>query len=168
MSSQTIIPATTQLHHLQFAHNATKKLIDGIAADKLCAQPLPGMNHALWIAGHLATTDDYFLQEFAGVKMTLPEKWNTLFGNGSTPTTDSSQYPSLTEVLSALENRRGAFVKWYESLSESQLAKAGPEKWSKYAPTLGDVAYFLTWHEGFHCGQLSSLRKAFGLGPAFG
>jgi uncharacterized damage-inducible protein DinB len=43
-----------------------------------------------------------------------------------------------------------------------------PEAWRKYAPTVADTISFFAWHEGYHAGQVSVLRKALGLPNAFG
>lgn len=168
MTVQTTISAAAQVHHLRFAHHAMKRLIADIPVEKMCAQPLAGvtMNHSLWIIGHIACTDDYFMREFSGRPMTLPERWHTIFGMGSTPTSDASQYPGADVVIAALNDRRHAYIAWYESLTDQQRAQPAPERWLRFAPTNGDVAYFLTWHRGFHSGQLSTLRRALGLPPA--
>ncbi len=174
MPTQTAPPPThtpaaaAQIHQLNFVHGGTKKMLEGIPKDKLCAQPGTCANHALWIVGHLASTDDYFVHEFSGAKMALPEAWHKLFGMNSKPVADASQYPSYEEVSKAFEERRAALIKWFESLTADQLRKPTKEGWTKYAPTLGDVAHFVAWHEGYHCGQLSVVRRGLGLAPTFG
>lgn len=86
----------------------------------------------------------------------------------SLPTSDASRYPSMAELRNAMDEQRSAFVKWLESLSAEQLAQPTAERWHAYAATQGDIAYFLAWHEGFHGGQLSTLRRAQQLPRAFG
>lgn len=46
---------------LGFSRRALLGISEDIPASKLTFQPFPGANHALWILGHLAATDDYFL-----------------------------------------------------------------------------------------------------------
>jgi uncharacterized damage-inducible protein DinB len=168
MPTQTVSPAAAQLHQLQFARNATSRLLDGIPADKVCAQPGTCVNHAMWITGHLACVDDYFMKEFGGGKLALPEKWHAIFGMKSKPTADAKQYPAYAEVRKAFDERRAAFLKWVGGLSSAQLEGPVSEGWRKYARNVGDVAHFAAWHEGYHSGQIAALRRGFGLGPAFG
>lgn len=171
MSPQTAagpIAAAGQVHHLKFARGATTRLLQEIPHEKLCAQTPSCSNHALWIIGHLATTDDYFVNEFAGGGLKLPEHWHKTFGMGSKPVADASAYPPVEEVRRAFEERRAALVCWFESLTPTELEKPLPESWAKYALAIGDLGPFIAWHEGYHCGQLATLRKSFGLAPAFG
>lgn len=162
-------PNARAVHQVRFARGATKKLLEGIPADRVCEQPGSCVNHALWIAGHLACSDDWFLKEFGGAaEFALPEKWHTIFGSGSRPTSDASQYPPFAEVLKAMDERRAALLAWLGSLSREQVDTPTSENWQAYAPTIGDLGHFAAWHEGYHGGQLATLRKAFGLTSAFG
>jgi len=144
------------------------RLIKNIPADKLCAQPGPSLNHVMWVIGHIACTDDYFLKEFGGKELALPDAWHQIFAGGSTPTSDATRYPPFDEVKRAFRERREALTQWLVGMSEAQLDAPTPKNWQPYAPTMRDVAHFAAWHEGYHAGQISTLRRAFGLGPAFG
>jgi hypothetical protein len=42
------------------------------------------------------------------------------------------------------------------------------KEWQAFAPTMADVPTFAAWHEGYHSGQLSMVRKGLGLPAAFG
>lgn len=144
------------------------RLIRDLPPARVCEQPGPCRNHAMWIVGHIACTDDFFLREFGGRSLALPEAWHTLFGGGSVPTDDPARYPSFPDVRHAFREQREALTTWLEEMSETQLDRAVAEKWQPYAPTMRDVGHFAAWHEGYHAGQLSNLRRAFGLDPAFG
>ena len=43
---------------LELSRRSTMKMVADISADKFCHQPVPGANHAMWILGHLANTDN--------------------------------------------------------------------------------------------------------------
>lgn len=168
MSTVTTSPAATQIQAVAFARGATKKLLEGIPADKMCVIPAGCSKHALWIAGHLASTDHWFVAEFGGGKSSLPEAWNKLFGMNSSATADAKTYPSPAEVLKALDAGHAGVIKWLRSLTAEQLEKPMPKEWQAYAPTMADVGTFAAWHEGYHAGQLSAVRKGLGLPAAFG
>lgn len=168
MSSQAMKPAAVQLQAIKFARGGTRQLLEGIPADKMCVIPAGCSKHALWIAGHLASTDDWFVAEFGGGKPTLPEAWQKLFGMKSEANADARMYPSPAEVTKALDASHAEVLKWVDSLTSEQLEKAMPQEWQAYAPTMADVPIFAAWHEGYHAGQLSAVRKGLGLPAAFG
>jgi uncharacterized damage-inducible protein DinB len=168
MPAQAASPVASQLHQLRFARGATSRLLEGIPADKVCAQPGTCVNHVMWLTGHLACVDDSLLKEFTGTRLALPEKWHAIFGMKSKPAADAKEYPSYAEVRKAFDERREAMLKWVGGLGATQLEAPAPEKWRKYAPTIGDVPHFVAWHEGYHSGQIAAVRRGLGLGPAFG
>lgn len=168
MPTSTLAPTASLLHQLRMSRGGTKLLLAGIPTDQFCTQPMPDGHHAMWIVGHLASTDDYFGKEFAGVASALPKSWHELFGMGSKPASDASRYPAPAEVLQALDDRRAPLEKWIEGLSPEQLAKSNGKDWAPYAPTVGDLPFFIAWHEGYHAGQLAAVRRSLGLPSAFG
>jgi uncharacterized damage-inducible protein DinB len=168
MPAQTIIPAATQVQALKFARGGTRKLLEGIPADKMCTIPAGCSKNALWIAGHLACTDDWFVAEFGGGTSKIPEAWQRVFGMKSSASADAKIYPPAAEVMKALDASHAGVIKWVSSLTAEQLEKAMPKEWEAYAPTMADVPMFAAWHEGYHAGQLSAVRNGLGLPPAFG
>ena len=64
MTTTTTNPLlSTGLFALGFARGVTTRLLDSIPEDKWDHRPAGGTgNHALWIMGHLATTDAQFLE----------------------------------------------------------------------------------------------------------
>jgi hypothetical protein len=79
---------------IDLARRCTLKLIDGIPPDKVCHQPVPGANHALWVLGHLACSDDFFATKLGDREPVIDPGWQELFGMGSKPTDAPSAYPS--------------------------------------------------------------------------
>lgn len=153
---------------LAFSRRALLGISEDIPADKLTYQPFPGANHALWIQGHLASTDDYFLTALGRRKSELPAAWGALFGMGSSPAADARKYPALSEVRDALARCRESLLGWFRSLSASQLDAALPDDLKGFAPNHVGLMFSLAWHEGLHTGQLSAIRKSLGLKPKFG
>jgi hypothetical protein len=173
MPVQTEAPASQSatagfIHQLKFARNGTKKILEGIPADKMCVIPSGCSKHALWIMGHLASTDDWLLSEFAKQKSNIPEAWQKLFGMKSAASADANAHPSVDEVRKAMDAAHAGVLKWIGSLTPEQLQTPMSKEWQAYAPTMGDLAGFFAWHEGYHAGQLSMVRKGLGLPAAFG
>lgn len=156
------------LFALEFARRNTLKFAEDIPADKLCVAPTADANHALWVLGHLAWTDDSILSALAGKPSALPAGFTEAFGMGSKPQPDAKRYPSVAEVKTQLAGRREALTGWLKSLSPAQLAAPLPKELSGFAPDHATLAATLAWHEGLHAGQLTVARRALGFGPKLG
>ncbi len=150
---------------LDFARRQTLRMVQDIPTDKLTYQPVPNANHALWILGHLARSDDLFQSELGGRKSVLDASWAKVFDTGTKPVSDRKTYPPIEQIKVGLDRSHKALVEWLASLDEQKLASPLPGDWAKFAPTYGDVAGSITWHEGFHAGQLSVIRRGLGLPP---
>jgi uncharacterized damage-inducible protein DinB len=148
-----------------YADKAVEELFAAIPDDDYLHPPCTGGNHALWTLGHLATVQQYFLANIAGHDGTLAEKYKTMFFAKSQPSPDAASYPPLDVVRDYSKSSRAAFRSWVESLSDEQLSGPPPERFQKFAPTLGNVLMRLLWHEGMHYGQLTVIRKSLGLAP---
>ncbi|MFM9995627.1 MAG: DinB family protein [Phycisphaerales bacterium] len=153
---------------LTFARGVLLKLLDSIPADKVTAQPIPACNHALWVAGHVADTDDFFVRTLTGKPSALPAGWKEKFGGGSAPSPDPKAYPPLAEVKRVLADRRDALIAYFRSLDRGALLTPTPEKVKFFGPTVGSLAGSIAWHEGLHAGQVTMVRKGLGMPPLFG
>jgi uncharacterized damage-inducible protein DinB len=153
---------------LDLSRRCTLKMVEGIPQDKLCHQPVPGGKHVLWVLGHLACTDDFFATTLGGRESVLDEKWNELFGMGSTPTDDPSAYPTLEEIRTRLGRARQAMLETFQSMDEEKLRSPTPDEWKEFAPTHAAAMASVAFHEGFHAGQLSAVRRSLGLPNALG
>ena len=67
---------------LNFSRQALLQFLEDIPEDKLTHQPCAAGNHALWIAGHIAGADDYFMTHVGNKPARCPESWGKLFGMG--------------------------------------------------------------------------------------
>lgn len=156
------------LTNLEFARRFTFSLLEDISEDQWCHQPVVDGNHAAWVVGHLASTDDFFLSTLSGRPSGLPDKWKELFGMGSKPTPDLAGYPSPAELKSKLSGCREDFVAWLKSLDEKKLLSPLPGDLQSFAPSHVAMCGTLAWHEGLHAGQLTMIRKSLGIGPKLG
>ena len=137
-----------------------------IPADKLAS----GIdNHALWTLGHLATSADYFASLLsAEIKPSSPESYSKLFGMGSVPVQDASQYPSLAELQGVMDRALAGFIRAAELNSEADLDKAPLKDTQGFCATRWDVLDRMGWHTGWHSGQVSLQRKLLGVKPMWG
>lgn len=143
------------------------KLLDGLTDEQRMLRACPGMNHAVWIVGHIAWTEDYFLSRCAGRPSGLPEGWEALFQYGSEVSDDPGVYPAHEELMRVLQDRRDALIGWLFTMDEVAMTRPLEGDLAELSKNFGQVSPFLAFHEGFHAGQLSAARRAAGLERLF-
>lgn len=158
----------TVIHSFHFGVGFLKSLLDGIDTDKLTHQPAPGMNHPIWIVGHLAVTMGFGASQI-GADYKAPEGWDALFNMGSKPVDDPAKYPDLATLLAELDKGVAAVAPYMGSVSDEVLSAEEPDEgFRKMMPTVGDgMTFILNGHFWMHIGQLSTWRRAIGLPPLF-
>lgn len=156
------------LRSLTESREFTLAILADIPEDKLLHQPFPGANHALWIMGHLAATDDTFVGLYDGGKARLAEPYKKAFGMGSTPVGDPAAYPPIAEIRRRLKATRRRLLAAVQSATAAALAKPLPKEFESYASDKLAFLISLAWHEGMHAGQLTTIRKSLGLAPKYG
>jgi len=140
-------------------------LADFKSPEEWTFQAHPACNHALWFAGHMATSDNFFLSLIAPEKATQLPDFQTKFGMGSQPTNDPAAYPPPESVVATMRDRRQSLLATLEAMSEADLAKKTPEGAPEFLPDVASVFELAVWHEGQHRGQLSVARRALGHKP---
>ncbi|MBN2560383.1 MAG: DinB family protein [Phycisphaerae bacterium] len=153
---------------LGFARRVTTSLLEDIPQDKLTHQPIPGANHAMWIMGHVAVTDAFFLDQLDGRTVGGLEEWKALFFRGSQPKPNVSDYPPVAEVKRLLDRSREQVIAWFRSLDDVQLKAPLPDDLKGFGPLHVNLMTSTAVHEGMHAGQLAVIRKSLGIGPKFG
>lgn len=153
------------VENVRWVHATMDKLIDTYPADKALYQVAGTDNHLMWTIGHLATSYSWFASLLDGRSAALPAEYNALFGYQSKPTGNAAVYPSLEEVKSQYRVAYARFSEAMESLSAEDLARPPATESHGFAATRLDVLIRTAWHDGWHSGQLSSLRRALGLPP---
>jgi hypothetical protein len=148
---------------LEWCHGMLGALLKDWPADKLTYQSSPTDGHALWTIGHLATGYSWFAGLLDGQTAELPETYNALFGYGSKPTGDASAYPSRAEVQAVHEKAWQRVLDAAKKLKDADLAKPPAMDSHGLAKSKLEVIRLICWHDGWHQGQVSSLRKAIGL-----
>ncbi len=131
-------------------------------------QAVPGTNHALWFAGHMATADNYFISQVAPGREKEFDGWDKHFGMGSKPTSDPDDYPPVAEVLDAMRERRDVLLGLLRGRTEAELNGPPAAGASDFLPDLGSVFEIATWHEAMHLGQVTVIRRSLGNQPLFG
>jgi uncharacterized damage-inducible protein DinB len=161
-------PRQPALACLKFSRKISGDLISTVPEGKLAFQPCPTDNNVLWSLGHLAMTYNWLTGLAGGDAGKLPESYGGLFGGKSKPTGNAKDYPSLSELRMAFDDQYNRFVTTMEKLPEADLSTSVADKTGGFASDKLDLIHKATWHEGWHAGQISSIRRALGLPPVMG
>lgn len=156
-------PAKRGLELMNWTHNFTNLLLADWPHDKLTYQCAATDNHALWTMGHLSTTYSWLASLLDGHMTPLPESYNTLFGMGSKPVADPSIYPPMGEVRHNFDTTYARFIGLAAKIKPADAAKPTVGNSHGFAKDRADVLDKAAWHEGWHSGQLSTLRRVIGL-----
>jgi hypothetical protein len=122
-------------------------------------------NHALWFAGHMGHTDNFFISIIAPEHARTDPRFAPCFGVGSKPTNNPADYPSVEETLAYMRERRAMLLRILDGLKDEDLSRPTPDGAPEFLPDFGSVFETAIWHEGLHSGQLSVVRRALGFAP---
>ena len=153
---------------LKWVRWITESLIKDFPADKAPYQPWQGENHVVWSLGHLATTYAWLTGVMGGVAPEMPASFQEAFKPGVKPTADAARYPTLAEVKAHFDGTCQKLLATIEGLTEDQLSAPLKESLGGFASNGWEVLDRSAWHEGWHAGQISSVRRSLGLPPTMG
>lgn len=128
-------------------------------ADSVLQLPFRG-NCMNWVLGHIADNRNTMLQVL-GQEPVLSEAHCKRYGYGSEPVCDDAgDILTLEQLLTVLEQSQEAIV--------ANLQKMNAEEWAREVQSflgttaLGQLVFFLYWHETYHTGQTEALRQLAG------
>jgi len=136
-----------------------QKALTGLDPDMALRRPGEQSNSVAWIAGHLAWTRSR-LCGLLGVPVEFP--WSDVFARGARPP-EPEELPSLEEVRQAWQTISARLMTRLDELTEAELAAPAARPMPIADRSLRGSIVFLAYHEGYHIGQLSFLRKWMGL-----
>lgn len=152
---------------LDFARNCTRNLLRGVPDEMALYQLAEGDPHAMWIAGHLAVSDEWIEGMIAPFESRLPADYRVLFGHRSTPTASAAAYPSFRDVIRHMETARTRLIETVQNAENEQLLRPLGDAGVGFAHDPLDAVNKIAWHEGWHGGQLSRIRHSLGLPRVF-
>lgn len=156
-------PAKRGLELLTWTHGMTTAILSDWPLDRITFQCSSNDNHALWTIGHLATTYSWLASLLDGHMTPLPDSYNPLFGMGSKPVADATLYPPMGEVRQHFDSTYARFADLAAKIKPADARKPTVGNSHGFAKDRADVLDKAAWHEGWHSGQLSTLRRALGL-----
>ena len=121
-------------------------------------------NHLMWLLGHIVV-------HRGKVLTMLGADWNTswapLFARGA-QRGDAAQYPSVEEMREAWNHVSEQLKATLNGSSAEMLGSAPPEGFPSFDKQVGGSVAFFAFHDCYHTGQVSFLRKWLGYGQTVG
>jgi len=137
----------------------------------ICASQCKGLDHAdsllqpahrgnclNWVLGHIVGSRDTILQAL-GAEAIVGEEKKARYGYGSNPVlADGDDLLRLEELLSLLASSQETLAEKLSALREQGLGEA-VDSFMGEGTTLGQLLFFLYFHETYHTGQTEYLRQ---------
>ena len=139
-----------------------KKAFEGIPAEQWLLKPGDSSNHLMWVAGHLIWARGNILKTLSADGA---PPWAPQFARGST-SEDAGKYPHVDEVRNAWSDLSDRLAVRLAEAPAEVLAK--PHDKPTYDGKVSGYLAFLAFHETYHVGQISYLRKWLGHGQLVG
>lgn len=149
--------------NLTWVHAMLEKLIDSIPPEHALHQPSPIDNHLLWTLGHMATAYSWFATLLDGKPADLPAEYENLFNSQSKPFTDAGAYPPYSQVRRAFGAAYQRVLDAAATLKPADLSKPTVASSHGFAENRHEALLRIAWHDGWHSGQISSIRRSLGL-----
>ncbi|GAA0437668.1 bacillithiol transferase BstA [Lentibacillus halophilus] len=137
------------------AHNNLVSEIQNADEASLDIQPEGFGNNIHWHAGHVLTINEMLLFGFPDQSSHLPDNYNDLFGNGSSPADWPENVPSVKELTNQLQDQLERMKQIPESQFNNKLDKP-----ILGAETFGELAAVAMTHESNHTGRINAIKKA--------
>lgn len=155
------------LDAIAWSRSLLKAMLDNTPDEHFYRAPCPGGNHAAWVAGHIAYSEDGIRVALGGGAPVLDPAYEDLFNMGKPCRDGARGYPSRQELMDALATAREATVAWFSNMGEAEAARAVEGGLAMLSKTHGGMVHAYAGHEAFHAGQVSMARRAAGLPVLF-
>jgi uncharacterized damage-inducible protein DinB len=140
------------LNQFQASHSVLRRNLDGISHEESLSTPRDGSNSLNWVLGHLVATRNLVLDLLDQPSVLTKEQAVAYRGDGGDP----SRFLGLEDLKAALERSQEAIHSGFQKLSsESMKARV-------YGSTVGEMLAVLSFHEGYHGGQIGIIRRSLG------
>jgi hypothetical protein len=159
-------PKDIILNQLQSGNYLIEKFTADLSDAEYFKPPIAGANHAAWVLGHIACSEDSMVSPLTGTKLRLPDATHALFKGGSKCLPDASNYPSRKQIDELFRNTRAHTIEALKTFDVAKFDRPGPDNLPKdLFPTVGSVWALQGTHQFWHIGQLSGCRVAMNKPP---
>ncbi|UCF06552.1 MAG: DinB family protein [bacterium] len=150
---------TELIHTFESTVKYVEQSVADLSEQQMVEQPSGVPNHGTWTLGHIIHSCQGVAAEL-GAENWLPDDWESVFGYGSTPSSDLSSYPEKSEMLTLLTDAANRLRRIILASNDSVLSKSLPDD---TLPTMGHLLMqVVVAHTAYHAGQLTVWRRAIG------
>lgn len=140
------------------------KAIANVDPEHWFKNPGDDSNHLMWIMGHLVVHRAHTLRALG---VTWNNKWASMFAQGTDRLADTA-YPSTEEMRAAWEQVSAELANALQQPPADLLAKNTPKGLPTFDGKLSGTVAFFAFHDAYHTGQISYVRKWLGYGKTIG
>lgn len=148
-------------HQLLNSQMILEKLTRDLSDEEYFTPAVPDANHAGWILGHIAVSEDFMVGKITGTGMRLPKTTHERFNGRSQCYADPTKYPARKEIDEMFRVARARTIEGLTSFNENKWGDQSPEGVPKdFFPTLGAIWSMIGTHSFWHIGQIATNRTA--------
>ena len=140
------------------------KAIADVRPEDWYRTPGDDSNHLMWLLGHLVVHRGHVLKILGSQ---WDSSWAPLFARGA-QRVDDSQYPTIEEMRGAWEQISEQLKTTLREPAAEILNAPAPEGPPSFDKKLSGTIAFFAFHDTYHAGQVSFLRKWLGYGQTVG
>lgn len=148
----------------RFNTDIVNKAVVDVSAEHWFQKPGEDSNHLMWVMGHLIVHRGRVLQTLG---IDWDSGWTSLFARGAERVEDAS-YPGIEEVLNAWKQVSDNLSSALSEPASEILGKPAPKGPPSFDGKVSGTVAFFAFHDTYHVGQVSYLRKWLGYGQTVG
>lgn len=141
-----------------------EKCLDGLTAEQFATRPNETTNSIHWILGHIACSR-YFVGGMLGLENNF--KHNKYFDYGA-ELKDPSVYPSPEELADSFKDIHGKMIECLKNPPLDKLKEKPEVDFPGVEQTVLGAVTFMAFHETYHVGQISLVKRFLGHDRLFG
>ena len=140
------------------------KAIADVSPEDWFRKPGDDSNHLMWLLGHVVVHRGAVLKTLGGQ---WDSSWAPLFARGAEHV-DDAEYPTVDEMRGAWNEISEQLKSALREAPADVLTKPAPEGPPSFDKKLSGTVAFFAFHDAYHTGQVSFLRKWLGYGKTIG
>jgi len=140
------------------------KAIADVRPEDWFRKPGDDSNHLMWVLGHVVVHRGKVLKTLGGE---WDNSWEPMFARGA-QRTDDAAYPTIDEMREAWDQISQQLKTILREAPADVLAQPAPEGSPSFDKKMSGIVAFYAFHDTYHAGQVSFLRKWLGYGQTVG
>ena len=148
----------------KFNTDIVNKAITDVSPEHWFRKPGDDSNHLMFVLGHLVVHRARTLKTIGG---DWDSPWGSLFARGAVRV-DDAKYPSVDEMRAAWHEVSDELVARLTQPNVEVLTQDAPKSPPSFDGKISGTVAFYAFHDTYHVGQVSYIRKWLGYGQTVG